>query len=113
MNSQQLKRYRTELVGLRDRLAETVARMSETVRTDVMPSGVHDRHSGENSETELVLEQDEEHIRRQVIAALARLDGGVFGLCQKCGGPIGQERLDAMPYTPHCVQCERTIEAGS
>ena len=113
MNSIQLKRYRAELLELRDRLAEAVARMSETVRTDAMPLGEHDRRVSETSETELALEQDEENIRRQVIEALERLDGGNFGRCLKCGGPIGQERLDAMPYSPHCVQCERTVEAGS
>jgi DnaK suppressor protein len=112
MNSNQLRHYRTELLELRDRLAEAVARMSETVRTDARPLGEHDRRVSETSETELVLEQDEENIRRQVIEALKRLDGGIFGLCQKCGGPIGQQRLDAMPYTSHCVQCERTVEAG-
>lgn len=111
MNSNQLKRYRAELLELRDRLAEAIARMSETVRNDAIPVGEHDRHVSESSETELVLEQDEENIRRQVIDALDRLDSGSFGLCQKCGGPIGKERLDALPYTSHCVQCERTVEA--
>ena len=112
MNSNQLKRYRAELLELRDRLAEAIARMSETVRTDAMPVGEHDQHVSETPEKELVLEQDEENIRRQVIEALERLDGGIFGLCQTCGGPIGQDRLDAMPYTPYCVQCERKVEAG-
>jgi hypothetical protein len=41
MNSNQLKRYRAKLLELRDRLAEAVARMSETVRTDAMPLGEH------------------------------------------------------------------------
>jgi len=44
---------------------------------------------------------------------LGRLDAGVFGLCRKCGGPIGRERLDAMPYTPYCVRCGREVETGA
>ena len=58
MNSNQLKLYRAELLELRDRLADAIARMSETVRNDAMPLGEHDRHVSETSETELVLEQD-------------------------------------------------------
>ena len=113
MNTSQLKLSRAELLELRDRLADAIARMSETVRNDAMPLGEHDRHVSETSETELVFEQDQENIRRQVIEALERLDGGIFGLCQKCGGPIGKERRDALPYASNCVRCERIVEANS
>jgi len=113
MMSNQLERYRAQLVELRDRLAEAIARMSETVRTDAIPVGEHDWHVSESPDKELTLEQDEENIRRQVLEALERLDAGVFGLCRKCGGPIGRERLDAMPYTPYCVRCGREVETGA
>jgi DnaK suppressor protein len=35
--------------------------------------------------------------------ALARIDAGGFGRCEACGGPIGAERLDALPYTTLCL----------
>jgi DnaK suppressor protein len=110
MTKKELQRYRNQLVALRDRLAEAVVRMSETVRTDAQPAGEHDRHVSESPEAELALELDEETIRRQTVAALQRLDEGTFGACQKCGGQIGRERLDAAPYTPCCVQCARQQE---
>ena len=113
MTKKQLQRYRGQLLKLRDRLAEAIQRISETVRTDAQPVGEHDRHVSEAPDMELVAEQDEENIRRQVMEALKRLDDGAFGLCQECGGQIGLERLDAMPYTPYCVQCERKVEAVS
>jgi RNA polymerase-binding transcription factor DksA len=78
--------------------------MSETVRTDARAVGEHNQHVSESPETELALEQDEE---------LKRLDEGTFGVCQKCGGQIGLERLDAAPYTPYCIQCERQLEEVS
>jgi RNA polymerase-binding protein DksA len=111
MTKKELHRYRAELVKLRDRLTDAVVRMSETVRTDAQPLGEHDHHVSESPDTELVLEQDEENIRRQVVDALKRVDEGTFGLCQKCGCQIGFERLDAAPYAPYCVQCERVVEA--
>ena len=111
MNKKELHRYRAELVTLRDRLTEAVVRMSETVRTDAQPLGEHDRHVSESPDTELVLEQDEENIRRQVVDALKRVNEGTFGLCQKCGCQIGFERLDAAPYASNCVHCERVVEA--
>jgi RNA polymerase-binding protein DksA len=112
MKKGQLNRYRIRLLGLRKQLTGAISRMSETVLTDDQPAGEHDRQVSEASTKEIVLEQDEESIRRQVMEALERIDRGVYGVCQECSGPIGLERLDAMPYTPYCVRCERKVEAG-
>jgi DnaK suppressor protein len=37
--------------------------------------------------------------------ALARLDAGTYWTCERCGGPIGPERLAARPATAVCVVC--------
>jgi DnaK suppressor protein len=42
--------------------------------------------------------------------ALARLENGTFGFCGNCAEPIGQARLEAMPETPYCVDCEGQFE---
>jgi DnaK suppressor protein len=39
--------------------------------------------------------------------ALAKLDDGSYGRCDECGGPIGDERLDAVPWAVRCVHCSR------
>lgn len=43
----------------------------------------------------------------RIDAALARLDEGGFGICASCGGPIGDERLEALPTTTLCIDCAR------
>lgn len=40
-----------------------------------------------------------------VEAALTRLDVGTYGSCEKCGGAISPERLEAMPWARHCISC--------
>ena len=42
-----------------------------------------------------------------VDAALARLDAGTFGVCRNCGRPIPEERLEARPWAPLCIDCQR------
>lgn len=42
---------------------------------------------------------------RQIKAALSRLEQGEYGHCVKCGNPVGDERLDLLPHTPHCRKC--------
>jgi RNA polymerase-binding transcription factor DksA len=38
-------------------------------------------------------------------AALTKLDGGRFGACERCGNPIAEARLAALPWTPICFGC--------
>jgi RNA polymerase-binding transcription factor DksA len=37
--------------------------------------------------------------------AVARLDTGLYGVCERCGAPIGPERLAARPAARTCVVC--------
>lgn len=44
---------------------------------------------------------------QRIEAALARLDGGTYGTCESCGGPIAPERLQAIPWAATCIDCAR------
>jgi DnaK suppressor protein len=48
----------------------------------------------------------------QVRLALERLNEGTFGECLHCGNPIGEKRLEALPWTPYCIECQEKIELG-
>jgi RNA polymerase-binding transcription factor len=37
--------------------------------------------------------------------ALAKLDEGTYGVCERCGKPVGGDRLEAMPAARLCIQC--------
>jgi DnaK suppressor protein len=45
---------------------------------------------------------------KAVERALAKVDEGTYGTCDVCGGPIGQERLEAIPWAVRCVEDART-----
>ncbi|HEU4527554.1 MAG TPA: TraR/DksA family transcriptional regulator [Actinomycetota bacterium] len=42
---------------------------------------------------------------RDVERALEKLDEGTYGVCDGCGGPIGAERVEAIPWATLCVRC--------
>jgi DnaK suppressor protein len=44
--------------------------------------------------------------------ALERIDEGSYGECLQCGTTIGEKRLDALPWTPYCIDCQEKIENG-
>ncbi len=58
-----------------------------------------------------LLERAEAQLQ-QVRAALTRLDAGTYGLCQKCGQPIDDERLELVPLTTHCIRCAQSAKGG-
>ncbi|MFC1750104.1 TraR/DksA family transcriptional regulator [Pseudomonadota bacterium] len=42
--------------------------------------------------------------------ALKRIDNGDYDTCSLCGVPIPPQRLNAIPYTEHCVACATRLE---
>jgi DnaK suppressor protein len=45
------------------------------------------------------------HRLTELDAALARLDAGSYGVCERCGRPIAPARLEARPEARTCVAC--------
>ncbi len=63
-----------------------------------------------NRERDLsVLEQVEAELA-DVERALRRVDEGSYGTCEACGGPIAEERLEALPATRFCLADQATAE---
>ena len=69
------------------------------------------RHSLTARRAKLSSRSDPDGSVRQEVAeldaALARLDGGTWGRCERCGGAIGRDRLRAVPEARFCVPCSR------
>jgi DnaK suppressor protein len=47
---------------------------------------------------------------RLVDEALARIDAGTYGTCVRCGREISPERLEALPWAAHCIDCQRLAD---
>lgn len=63
-------------------------------------------------ELDATLFENERYLLSEVRAALRRIDGANFGLCEGCGRQISEERLTAIPYARHCRKCCQQIESG-
>ena len=42
--------------------------------------------------------------------ALRRLDQGTYGICEECGKPIDEARLEAVPWARYCVVDQARVE---
>ncbi len=48
---------------------------------------------------------------REIDIALERMDRGEYGICEECGGPIGEARLEVFPSATTCIRCQEGREA--
>src|SRR5258708_21185306 len=55
---------------------------------------------------------NDRQLLQMVEGALARVREGSFGNCISCGKEINAKRLDAVPWTRHCIECQEKLESG-
>jgi RNA polymerase-binding protein DksA len=112
MDQQQLESVRTALEAERASVERQLADHgvpvgSENVEVDVDEGFADSAHAtAERSQALALIEQLLEH-RRDITAALARMDEGIFGKCENCGQDIPFERLEARPTATLCVSCKQ------
>ena len=123
LKAEDLDAYRTTLENLRARLRGDLDQMTDEAlrRSQPESSGnlsnvpLHMADVGtENYDQEFTLSliENEQSTLELVHAAIARVDAGTYGRCEECQEPIAKPRLQALPYTPHCIQCARKLEGS-
>jgi RNA polymerase-binding protein DksA len=111
---------RTRLEEERRRLQETRRAaqdlVSGTTEEAVQELATYDQHLADQGTETFERERDFSVLQRveaqlhEVDAALARLDAGTYGVCEICGKPIGDERLEAMPAARYCLEDQARAE---
>jgi DnaK suppressor protein len=110
MNPAKIAKYRRRLEDMLRRLVGNIERMIEAVHEESRVPGEHDREPSETVEKEVWLEQNEQALHAEVVAALDRIEKGTFGHCEDCGIEIPEARLEVVPYARWCVRCEQKHE---
>ena len=71
----------------------------------------NDRASLESDRNfELRIRDRERKLIMKMQEAIKRIDDGVFGICEVCGGQISEKRLIARPVTTLCIDCKTKQE---
>ena len=95
------------------RQASSLRAEAEQLAADREPGDVQfDEESGEGDtlnverERDLALSAQAMGAVDEIDKALAKIELGTYGICEKCGEPIPRERLRALPYAALCVRCK-------
>ena len=117
MNEHNLKHLKDKLIDLRDHTVHTMELMKENNNAEqgvYSPTELsnYDNHPAELGTQLYELQHNnallvhQEFLFREITDAIARIDKDAYGVCNFCGKEIDEERLDAIPYTRLCMDCE-------
>jgi DnaK suppressor protein len=68
--------------------------------------------SAYSKELNFSLSDTERNLLMAIEEALVRVKEGTYGVCTNCGNVIGDKRLQAVPWTSHCIDCQELVEKG-
>ena len=59
---------------------------------------------------DLSLKEKDIILLQNIERALKKLELGEYGMCERCGNPIKEERLEVIPHTQYCYFCQEALE---
>lgn len=98
---EKLLALKEELLGRVDRTHKYIHHKEARVSANFSEQSVE----MENQQLIYALDEEGRNELRLIDRALARIDDGSFGECIKCGNPVGEGRLNAIPYAELCIGC--------
>src|SRR6266508_4418588 len=122
MSALDTQQFRDRLLEERRRVVDAIDNLHTenpgSLRDETDETTFQDNHLGDiatatfDREMASTLEENSTHVLAEIDAALVRIDEGTYGICQRCGNPIGEERLEALPWATLCIDCKRKQERG-
>ncbi len=108
-----------ELAQLREKAMSEIARLREELQTEVEPALSADDDAAADMAADIYergkiisLINNLETKLHSLDRAISMAEQGTYGICEKCGVQIPEERLKIMPETTHCVRCASEMERG-
>src|SRR5205809_7963201 len=115
MDKKKIESFRKQLEQRQQDLRKIVARTEQDGRDADVGTAQDIADRAANSYTkEFLFHQSntERNTLNMVEAALARIREGSFGECANCGNEINSKRLEAVPWTKYCIECQEKMERG-
>lgn len=115
MDKKKLDYFKKRLETRQQELRRTVSRTQQDGRTvdEDSAQDIADRAaSSYNKEFLFSQSNNDRQLLQMVDSALSRLREGSFGECISCGKEINSKRLEAVPWTRHCIECQEKLEKG-
>ena len=100
-NSEMKKDLEQQLLIMQGRLAS----LKKDATREYSGDSAEQAQERENDEVVDAIGNETAQSIRAIRAALERIEGGSYGMCDSCGEEIGKARLKALPEATRCVGC--------
>ena len=111
-----IQHYKQRLLDLEKDLAARIGQETDQGRQEFIDSAhdVGDASVADEVASEQFTEaENNADVLQQVRDALNRVADGTFGTCIIDGGPIEEQRLEAVPWTPYCLKHAKGHEVAA
>jgi len=116
MDKKKLDTFKRRLEERQQSLRKMVSRTEEDGRIadqDAAAADIADRAASSYTKEFLFSQSNNDRQLLQMVEnALARIREGSFGECVSCGNEINPKRLEAVPWTRYCIECQEKLEKG-
>ena len=115
MDKKKVEYFKKKLEERQHQLRKNVSRTEQDGRASDLDTAqdIADRAaSSYNKEFLFHQSNSERQLLQMVEGALSRIREGSFGQCISCGKEINPKRLEAVPWTRHCIECQEKLEQG-
>jgi RNA polymerase-binding transcription factor len=115
MDKKKLESFKKRLEERQQSLRKTVSRTEEDGRIADQDSAqdIADRAASSYTKEFLFSQSNNDRQLLQMVeTALQRIREGTFGECVSCGNEINAKRLEAVPWTRYCIECQEKLEKG-
>lgn len=97
---------------IKNKLSEFYSESKE-LETGIVQDVADKAESSYTKEFLLSLSNKDRNQLLMVDEALKRIEKNTFGLCQRCNKKINEKRLNVIPWTPYCINCQEKEEEES
>ena len=100
--------------ALESKLKESlgVSREREELRIEYVADPLDQVRSSTDREVALQRLDHQTRLIHDIQSALAKIEDGAYGLCERCEEPIPRRRLDVIPWARLCVPCQSEAEVS-
>ena len=115
MDKKKLETFRKRLEERQQALRKAVSRTEEDGRVADQDTAqdIADRAASSYTKEFLFsVSNNDRQLLQMVENALQRIREGSFGECVNCGTEINAKRLEAVPWTRYCIECQEKMEQG-
>jgi DnaK suppressor protein len=115
MDKKKLDSFRKRLETRQQDLRRMVSRTQQDGRSadEDTAQDIADRAASSYTKEFLFHQSNNDRQLLQMVEnALSRIREGSFGECISCGKEINAKRLEAVPWTRHCIECQEKLEQG-